>query len=71
VLGFIPRSPEIEASEVDGRTVTESAPGSAAAAAFRALAEEVLAEEPGVVPRPLELEELEAIYRGALERPAP
>lgn len=70
VAGSIPRSEEILASEVEGRTVMEGAPQSAAAEAFDRLAEKVAGTPDGlgVVPFPLELEELEALYRDVLAR---
>ncbi len=68
VAGFIPRSEEILGAEVQGRTVMEGAPGSEAAMAFGELAAKVAAtpDGTGVIPTPLELEELEALYRGVL-----
>jgi len=69
VVGFIPRSDEILACEVQGRTVMEGEPDSAAAEAFRALASRVVEETgEGVVPTPLELDELETLYRETLAR---
>ncbi len=63
LVGFIPRSQSIGRCEVEGITVMEGAPESEAAGAFRTLSERVLATEGGVIPAPLELEELEHIYR--------
>lgn len=70
VAGFIPRSEEILASEVEGRTVMEGAPGCAAAMAFGELAAKIAAtpDGAGVVPAPLELEDMEALYREVLAR---
>lgn len=50
LVGFIPRSDDILAVEAEGRTVIEGAPQSAAAAAFRELAEMILAQAPDESP---------------------
>jgi nitrogenase iron protein NifH len=63
LIGAIPRSQEIQTCEVRGQTVIEGMPDSAAAAAFRALADRVLANATRVVPTPLEVPELEALYQ--------
>ena len=68
MVGFIPRSPTIQACEVEGRTVLEHSPGSSEAAAFRALAETLLANEARVIPTPFEeVTDLEGLYRAHLE----
>jgi nitrogenase subunit NifH len=45
--------------------VIEGMPGSPAAAAFRELADRILANEARVVPAPLEVPELEGMYQSA------
>ncbi len=64
LIHVVPRSPVIQACEVEGRTVLEHSPGSAEADVFRGLAQAVLANSSRVIPTPLEeVEELEALYR--------
>ncbi len=63
LTGSIPRSQEIQTCEVRGRTVIEGMPDSPAAAAFRELADRILANETRVVPTPLEVPELEEMYQ--------
>ncbi len=65
---MIPRSPEIADYEVEGRTVIEGDPRSEAAHHFRELAERILANTRVVIPKPLELEELQSLYRTLLGR---
>jgi len=64
LIDLIPHSPVIQACEVEGRTVLEHSPQSAEAAAFRGLAERVLANDSRVIPTPVEeIADLEALYR--------
>jgi nitrogenase iron protein NifH len=71
LIGFVPRSPVIQACEVEGRTVLEHSPQSAEAQVFRQLAERILANSSRVIPTPLErVEDLEQLYRRHLERKA-
>jgi len=63
LISAIPRSREIQMSEVHGKTVLESAPDSSAAEKFRELAEKILANEVRTVPTPMEPSELEALYQ--------
>jgi nitrogenase iron protein NifH len=61
---FIPRSPIIQACELEGRAVVEHAPESQEAAIFRKLARKVMENEMKVIPTPVEeLPELEELYR--------
>jgi nitrogenase iron protein NifH len=69
LIDFVPRSPVIQACEVEGRTVLEHSPHSAEADVFRGLAEHVLDNTTRVIPTPFEqVEELEALYRQHLGR---
>ena len=63
-MDLIPRSPVIQACEVEGRTVLEHSPQSMEADVFRGLAQRVLANDSRVIPTPIEeLSELEGMYR--------
>ncbi len=67
MVGFVPRSPTIQACEVEGQTVLEHSPASPEAEVFRALAETLLANEARVIPTPFdEVTELETLYRAHL-----
>lgn len=64
LVGFVPRSPVIQACEVRGCTVLEHSPNSPEAALFDKLAARILANEARVIPTPIEeVAELEALYR--------
>jgi nitrogenase iron protein NifH len=64
LIHFVPRSPVIQACEVEGRTVLEHSPRSAEADVFRGLAQRVLDNTARVIPTPIEaVEELEVLYR--------
>jgi nitrogenase iron protein NifH len=66
---FIPRSPVIQACELEGRPVVEHAPGSREAAIFRELGKEILENTSRVIPTPItELAELEQLYRQYLKK---
>ena len=61
---FVPRSPIIQACELEGRAVVEHAPESQEATIFRELARKVMKNEMRVIPTPVEeLPELEELYR--------
>jgi nitrogenase iron protein NifH len=61
---FVPRSPVIQACELEGRAVVEHAPWSAEAAIFRDLARAIMENESRVIPTPItDLAELEQLYR--------
>ncbi|MDI6719247.1 MAG: AAA family ATPase [Methanomicrobiales archaeon] len=61
---FVPRSPVIQAGEMEGRAVVEYAPDSREAEIFRNLARAILANDTRVIPTPIaELAELETMYR--------
>ena len=65
----IPRSPVIQACEVENRTVLEHSPHSEEAEVFRKLAQRVMNNDRSVIPTPIEeLSELEALYRRHLTR---
>jgi nitrogenase iron protein NifH len=64
LVATVPRSPVIQACEVEGRTVLEHSPHSQEAEVFRALASQILARRTRVIPTPVEdMSELEALYR--------
>jgi len=68
LIHFVPRSSVIQACEVESRTVLEHSPASEEAEGFRQLAEEVVSNDPPVIPTPLEeISELEALYRRHLK----
>jgi nitrogenase iron protein NifH len=61
---FVPRSPVIQACELEGRAVVEHAPKSREAEIFRNLAKAIMENDTRAVPTPVtELEELEKMYR--------
>ncbi len=61
---FVPRSPVIQACELEGRAVVEHAPDSKEAEIFRDLAKAIMENDSRVIPTPVaELAELEAMYR--------
>ena len=67
LVHLVPRSPVIQACEVESRTVLELSPDSEEAAGFRELARKVIDAKPPIIPTPLEeLSELEAMYRAHL-----
>lgn len=68
LMHVIPRSPEISDYEVEGKTIVEGAPQSEAAHHFRELAERILAHSKFVIPTPVELEDLQSLYRRFLEK---
>ena len=67
---FVPRSPVIQACELEGRAVVEHAPQSEEAVIFRDLARKVMENDVKVIPTPVEeLPELEELYRQHVVRP--
>jgi len=68
LVHFIPRSPVIQACEVESRTVLELSPQSEEAEAFREMAKQVMNNDRPVIPTPVEeLSELETMYRQHLK----
>jgi nitrogenase iron protein NifH len=64
LIDFIPRSPAIQACEVEGKTVLQHSPHSPEADVFRGLAQRILENSSKVIPTPMEeVSELEAMYR--------
>ena len=64
LIAFIPRSPVIQACEVEGQTVLEHSPQSKEAEVFRGLAASIVENRSRVIPAPIEeVAELEALYR--------
>jgi len=71
LVHFIPRSPVIQACEVESRTVLEHSPQSEEAEVFRELARQVMDNDRPVIPTPVDdLSELEALYRRHLKAQA-
>lgn len=69
LIHFVPRSPVIQACEVECQTVLEHSPQSAEAEVFRQLAQQVMDNDRPVIPTPVEeLTELEAMYRRYLKK---
>lgn len=69
LIQFIPRSPVVQACEVESKTVLESAPNSPEAKVFLELARRVMDNESPVIPTPVEdLADLEAMYRRHMKR---
>ena len=61
---FVPRSPVIQACELEGRPVVEYAPDSLEAEIFRNLAKAIMENDSRVIPTPVsDLAELEMMYR--------
>ena len=68
LVHLIPRSPVIQACEVESRTVLEHSPQSEEAEVFRELARQVMDNDRPVIPTPVEeLSELETLYRRHLK----
>jgi nitrogenase iron protein NifH len=71
LTGFVPRSPVIQACEVEGQTVLQHSPDSAEAEVFRVLAQSIMHNCSRVIPTPIEkVEDLEALYRRHLAQSA-
>jgi len=61
---FVPKSPVIQACELEGRAVVEHSPGSKEAKIFRNLAKAIMENNSRVIPTPVtDLAELETMYR--------
>jgi nitrogenase iron protein NifH len=68
LVALIPRSPVIQACEVEGKTVLEHSPRSAEAEIFRQLAQRILDNTTKIIPTPIDqVEDLETLYRRHLE----
>jgi nitrogenase iron protein NifH len=64
LIQFVPRSPVIQACEVEGQTVLQHSPQSVEGDVFRELAQRVLDNQTRVSPTPIEdVAELETLYR--------
>jgi len=67
LIHLVPRSPAIQACEVESRTVLQHSPESEEAGVFRTLARQMVSKECPVIPTPIEdLADLEALYRREL-----
>ena len=67
LVHLVPRSPVIQSCEVESRTVLEHSPQSEEAEVFRKLAQQVMDNDPPVIPTPVEeIAELETLYRSHL-----
>lgn len=62
LIQFFPWDRTVPLAEIQRKTVIEYAPYSSQALRYRDLAQRILEAPGGVVPRPLEIEELEALY---------
>lgn len=68
-IELIPRSPVIQACEVEGKAVVEYSPNAEEAKIFQELAQKVMQNNSRVIPTPVEeLSDLEAMYREHLPR---
>jgi nitrogenase iron protein NifH len=68
IIHFIPRSPIIQACEIDCQTVLEHSPQSPEAEVFRELAQRIMENTGPVIPTPIDdLAVLEAMYRGHMK----
>jgi nitrogenase iron protein NifH len=66
---FVPRSPVIQACELEGQAVVEHSPGSREAAIFRELARAMLDNSTRVIPEPIQdLAVLEQVYRQHIQK---
>ena len=66
---FVPRSPVIQACELEGGAVVEHSPKSKEAGIFRELAKAIMENDSRVIPTPItDLGELERMYRESRER---
>jgi len=65
LLGVLPFSPAIVRSEIDGESIISTAPDSAVSQAYRAILDVIVAvgEEDRVIPKPLDDEDIRALYR--------
>jgi len=68
-IQYVPRSPVIQACELEGKPVVEHAPGSREADVFRDLARAVMENDSRVIPTPVSnLAELEGMYRQHMQK---
>ena len=66
---YVPRSPIIQACELEGGAVVEHSPNSKEAEIFRDLAQAIMENDSRVIPTPInDLGELERMYRGCREK---
>ena len=64
LIAWVPRSPVIQACEVEGKTVWQHSPQAPEVDVFRDLADRVLENRSRVIPTPFEqVDDLEAVYR--------
>ncbi|EHP85405.1 nitrogenase iron protein [Methanotorris formicicus] len=68
IIGKIPNSLLIAEAEIEGKTVVEYSPNSEVASIYRELAKKIYENENGVVPNPLENEEIMQIGKRVKER---
>lgn len=66
LIGAIPRSKGIQEAESNGKTVVQEFPDSDIARSFEALAARIWENRHSTVPTPMELYELEALFKGYL-----
>lgn len=65
MVAFVPRDPIVRSCENQGRTVVEGAPDSAQTAAYRRMADSILANDRFAVPTPMDPEEIRDLLRRA------
>ena len=68
IVGKIPNSLLIAEAEIEGKTVIEYAPNSEIAKIYRELAKKIYENDNGVIPTPLENEEIMQIGKRIKER---
>ena len=66
IIAYIPRSGLVQHAELNNQTVIEFAPDSPLSATYQSLAEEIMTNTDFVIPKPLEIEELEKLARSYL-----
>jgi len=63
VIGVVPRSPLVQESELEAKTVVEKFPDSYQAAIYRELADEIYGNTDFTVPEPMDQDEFEEFFR--------
>ncbi len=63
VIGVVPRSPLVQESELEAKTVVEKFPDSDQAAIYRELADEIYGNTDFTVPEPMDQDEFEEFFR--------
>ncbi len=71
IIAYIPRSGLVQHAELNNQTVIEYAPDSPLSATYQSLAAEIMTNTDFVIPRPLEIEDLEKLARSYLPKMDP